>query len=125
MAAALPIVVAAGVLVLGAGVLVFTQHVDAEARRLQALRAAVVTAHEETARLRAELAYHQRPAYLLGFADALGLVPARPAQLVDLETLAARPAGGDAREQVIALPSGALTTLRRRPATPILVGLAP
>lgn len=125
MAAAMPIMLTAGVLALGAGVLVFTQNVDTEARRLDELRTAVAAAHAETARLRAELAYHQRPAYLAGYADALGLVPARPSQLAGLDDLPVRPEAGASNERIIALPSGAITTLQRRPAAPVLVGLAP
>ena len=119
------IVAVAGVLALGAGVMVFKQQVDAEERRLVELRRTLVAAQAETGRLTAELAYHRRPAYLASFADSIGLVPAGPRQFVDLDALAPRPNGAAADVAIIALPSGGLATLQRRPAATQLVGLDP
>ncbi|MFP4271239.1 MAG: hypothetical protein ACLFTL_11820, partial [Alphaproteobacteria bacterium] len=76
-------------------------------------------ARAATARLEAELAYHQRPAYLARFAEALGLVPARPAQLARMDDVPHRPvpvAEGEPAPLLVALPSGERVGLARRPA---------
>ncbi len=125
MAAWGAIAAVAGVLALGAGVMVFKQQVDAEERRLVELRRTLATAQAETGRLTAELAYHRRPGYLAGFADQLGLVPASPRQFVTLDALAVRPEGTTEGLAIIALPSGGLATVKRRPTATQLVGLAP
>jgi hypothetical protein len=122
------IVAITGVLALGASVMVFKQHVDADERRLEELRGALAAAEADTARLTAELAYHQRPAYVMGFADRLGLTPANVHQTTALAALPPRPDLGPDRPDglaLVALRSGALVTIRRRPDPLQIVGLAP
>ncbi|TVQ37060.1 MAG: hypothetical protein EA356_04615 [Geminicoccaceae bacterium] len=125
MAVWAPVLGISCVLAIGAGVLVFKQQVDAEERRLAELRRAVAVAQAETGRLQAELAYHQRPTYLAGFAEALGIVPTSPQHLVRVDTLPPRPDGEAAGVAIIALPSGGLATVRRRPALAQYVVLVP
>jgi len=106
------------VLSLGTGVMVFKENVDHERRRLAGLERELAAAEAATARLEAELAYHGRPAYLARFADTLGLVPARPTQLVELDAVPRRPAplaAGEPAPLLVALPSGRRIGLARRP----------
>ena len=107
------------VLSLGTGVMVFKGNVDHERQRLAALGRDLAEARAATARLEAELAYHRRPAYLTRFADALGLMPARPTQLVQMRDVPRRPvpvAEGEPAPLLVALPSGERVGLARRPA---------
>jgi hypothetical protein len=107
------------VLSLGTGVMVFKQNVDHERQRLARLEQELGEARAATARLRAELAFHRRPAYLARFAEPLGLVPARPTQLVDMAGVPSRPAPvaeGEPAPALVALPSGERVGLARRPA---------
>ncbi len=107
------------VLSLGTGVMVFKENVDHERQRLAVLERDLAEARAATARLEAELAYHQRPAYLARFAEALGLVPARPAQLARMDDVPHRPvpvAEGEPAPLLVALPSGERVGLARRPA---------
>ncbi|NBB70978.1 MAG: hypothetical protein GVY33_11755 [Alphaproteobacteria bacterium] len=107
------------VLSLGTGVMVFKENVDHERQRFARLERELAAAEAATARLQAELAYHQRLAYLARFARALGLVPARPTQLVELEAVPRRPAplaAGEPAPLLVALPSGRRIGLARRPA---------
>ena len=122
------VLAATSVIALGAGVLVFKQHVDAEERRLAQLQRELAAAETLTGQLLAELAYHRRPAYVLGFADALGLAPASTKQITALSALPPRPIVTErdgTMPTLVALPSGAFVTLRRRPEPLQLVGLAP
>jgi len=107
------------VISMGTGVMVFKQTVDDDRQRLLELRHELVEARAATARLQAELAYHRRPAYLARFAPALGLAPAQPHQIVDIEHLPARPmpvAEGEPAPRLVALPSGERVGLAPRPA---------
>ncbi len=107
------------VLSLGTGVMVFKQNVDHERQRLARLEQELVEARARQARLRAELAFHHRPAYLARFAAPLGLVPARPTQLTDPAGVPRRPAPvaeGEPAPWLVALPSGERVGLARRPA---------
>lgn len=109
-----------GVLALGSGVMVFKQSVEHERKRLAEITAALEDASARTRALRAELAFHRRPAYLAAFADELDLVPATPRHMASLDALPARPERdaepGDPAPVLVALPSGQRTTLMRRPA---------
>lgn len=116
------IIAAVGVIALSAAVMVFKQHVDAEERRLDQLQRDLAAAEVMTGQLTAELAYHQRPAYLAGFAGSLGLAPATPQQLTSLARLPARPDPALALA-LVALPSGGHVTIRRRPEPLQMVGL--
>jgi hypothetical protein len=107
------------VLSIGTGVMVFKENVDHERQRLAGLERELAEARAAAARLEAELAYHQRPAYLTRFADALGLVPAPPTRLVALDEVPVRPApvaAGEPAPLLVALPSGERVGLARRPA---------
>ncbi len=106
------------VLLLGSGVMVFKHHVDEERATLARLQRDLQTAREAQARLWGELAYHRRPEYLTSFADALGLMPAGPGQIVTVDALPVEPppvAGDGARPHIVALPSGARAILMPRP----------
>lgn len=102
----------------GSGVMVFKHHVDEERRVLAQLRTELRDAEVLEARLRAELAYHRRPAYLERFAPPLGLVPADPTHLLRAADLDDWPVADEMAEDawIIALPSGQRTLLLRRPA---------
>jgi hypothetical protein len=107
------------VLSIGTGVMVFKENVDHARQRLAALERELAEAHAATARLKAELAYHQRPPYLTRFAEPLGLVPARATQLGGFAEVPRRPsplAEGEPAPLLVALPSGERVRLARRPA---------
>ncbi len=106
------------VLGIGGGVMVFKHHVDEQRQDVARLESALRQERETGARLRAELAYHHRPAYLQRLATPLGLVPATPQQMVRPEELPKLPVADEDRKRdrwLVVLPSGARVVLARRP----------